>query len=256
MQKQVAVLTSCWLLAALPVAAQNRKTDKEHEGLFGSVKSVRVEKAKVLNNSGASVEQKRVFSQETAYDLRGNMTEERDSSPAPYHLYSYDSKGDRLEKNARTPITTGPPTTADWGFLSNVSTTLYRWVFKHDTRGNRIEAKKYRRMFGRSDDHRFLSDTQKVTYRYEDNDRRVETASYDSRDRLLQKWVYIYDSSPTPTQRDEYKSDGSLAGKEFYTYEYDDRGNWIKRVTSKLSTKNGNSQVEPVEVTYRTIIYH
>lgn len=256
MKKQILLLTLCLLLSAPQVAAQNRKTDTEHEGLIGSVKTIRVEKAKVLNDADASVEKKRVFSQVTTYDLRGNMTEERDSGPAPYHLYSYDDKGDRLEKNARTPITTGPPTTADWGFLSNVSTSLYRWVFKHDTRGNRVEAKIYRRVFGRSDDHRLLSDTQKIIYRYDDKDRRVETASYDSRDRLLQKWIYTYEDSPNPTQRDEYKSDGSLAIKESYSYEYDERGNWIKRVTSKLPSKSGESQLEPVEVTYRTITYH
>ena len=50
--------------------------------------------------------------------------------------------------------------------------------------------------------------------------------------------------------------DGSIRDKYSRTYEFDARGNWIKRTTSKWVTKDGKSYYAPAYVDYRTITYY
>ncbi|HEX6190176.1 MAG TPA: hypothetical protein VFZ40_19135, partial [Pyrinomonadaceae bacterium] len=41
-----------------------------------------------------------------------------------------------------------------------------------------------------------------------------------------------------------------------YTYEFDDRGNWIKRVTTLMRTFQGTSKVDSKHITHRRITYY
>jgi len=49
---------------------------------------------------------------------------------------------------------------------------------------------------------------------------------------------------------------GTIGNKYSYTYEFDSKGNWIKRTVSKSVTKDGKSSYEPAYVDYRTIVYY
>ncbi len=121
----------------------------------------------------------------------------------------------------------------------------------------------------------------KFTFHYDDQKRLIEKAWYLNNGELTTRYVYKYSAS----QREEfvYSSDGSLnqhylstldaqgneveetsfetrdgsvRGKYKYAYEFDAKGNWIKRTTSKWVTKNGKSDYAPASVDYRTINYY
>jgi hypothetical protein len=50
--------------------------------------------------------------------------------------------------------------------------------------------------------------------------------------------------------------DGTISSKLSYVYEFDAKGNWIKRTSSKWVTKDGRSYYEPENVYYRKIMYY
>jgi hypothetical protein len=58
-----------------------------------------------------------------------------------------------------------------------------------------------------------------------------------------------------PVEKAVFKAGGSLVEKQFYAYEFDPAGNWVKRLTSKLTGNSGASEPLPVEVTVREITY-
>lgn len=97
----------------------------------------------------------------------------------------------------------------------------------------------------------------------------LETAEYDASGTKTQN-QYFPISGATLTGREVYKyddrgnisemtllnTDGSLLGKEVYSYEFDSIGNWVKMTTSVAVVENGKIEFEPSEATYRTIFYY
>ena len=72
---------------------------------------------------------------------------------------------------------------------------------------------------------------------------------------LTGKESYKYDEKGNISEMTLYNPDGSLLGKEVYTYEYDFVGNWSKMTTSVAVIEGGKLSFEPTEVTYRMISY-
>src|SRR2546425_10795155 len=102
-------------------------------------------------------------------------------------------------------------------------------------------------------------------------DKRVllETASYDIKgtktenqyfpvagSALTGKEVYKYDEKGNISEMTLLNTDGSLLGKEVYKYDYDFVGNWTKMTTSVAVLEGGKVTFEPIEVTYRSIMYY
>lgn len=73
---------------------------------------------------------------------------------------------------------------------------------------------------------------------------------------LTGKESYKYDEKGNISEMTLYNPDGSLLGKEVYTYEYDFVGNWTKMTTSVAIIEGGKLSFEPTEVTYRLISYY
>ena len=73
---------------------------------------------------------------------------------------------------------------------------------------------------------------------------------------LTGKESYKYDEKGNISEMTLYNPDGSLLGKEVYTYEYDFVGNWTKMTTSVAIIEGGKLSFEPTEVTYRAISYY
>ena len=73
---------------------------------------------------------------------------------------------------------------------------------------------------------------------------------------LTGKESYKYDEKGNISEMTLYNPDGSLLGKEVYTYEYDFVGNWTKMTTSVAIIEGGKLSFEPTEVTYRMISYY
>jgi hypothetical protein len=124
----------------------------------------------------------------------------------------------------------------------------------------------------------------KFTFQYDEQKRLVEKSWISSNGELWIRYVYKYTGNPA-SQREtlDYSANGSLnrhylsllddkgneveqtsfetrngsiQDKYSYTYEFDGRGNWIKRITSKWVTKDGKSYFAPSYVDYRTITYY
>jgi tetratricopeptide (TPR) repeat protein len=141
--------------SSTPKAGEN---DREHDGLKGLVRRVRVESANILEKDGKTVEGPRVLRSTVTYDMQGKRIDTvsypvETGTPAINPQYRYDDKGNVIEKVVRT-------------------------------------------------------------------------------------------------------SDGSIVGKETFEYEFDEFGNWEKMTTSVAVYENGKVSSEPVEVTYRTIVYY
>lgn len=168
----VAILIS--LLLGASIGAQKRKSDRDLEGLRGSVKVVRVETAKLKHKAGQWVEAKRELEYTSRYDEKGDLVEKvfpwRGPSFHNRHLYSYDEKGNRLEKQSREGVITPPRLTDFSGGHRAVDdgSFLLKWTMKYDGDGNRIE------------EQAFFTGTRpamKTIHKYDGGSRRVETAN-------------------------------------------------------------------------------
>lgn len=97
--------------------------------------------------------------------------------------------------------------------------------------------------------------TSRDVYKYSDNKR--ETLGYSREGKLNQHAITTLDDKGNEVEKTELApKDDSVRDKYSYTYEFDAKGNWIKRVTSKWVTKDGKSSFVTQYVDYRTIIYY
>lgn len=236
-----------FLLLVNSASSQQRNSDKEHDQLFGPVKTVRIEKVKLSSKGGKLVEGKHRQDRNWSYDKNGNLIDE--VIGGNHRLYSHDSKGNRLEKRNPKIIMGRPPDPSDFNnqMRTDDGSILHKWIPKYDTHGNRTEEEIYlgdRELLGR------------YVYVYDVKGHRIETKRYDSKASLSHRWVYNYDTDGKISEQIEYEGGTAGISTRFYGYQFDSRGNWIKATTSKLVKKKGQSSFEPVEVLYRVITYY
>ncbi len=243
------ILTAFFIIAFLvhSTFSQQRKSDKEHDQLLGYVKTVRIEKAKLSNKDGKLIEGRRTQDKSWTYDKKGNIVDEIIGSS--HRLYSYDSKGNRLEKRNPNIILGGNPEPTDFNnqVRADDGSLLYKWIPKYDPSGNRIEESIS--LGEREVLHKFV-------YTYNSHGQRIEVRYEDTKGSLIHRWVYNYDADGKIKEQLEYEGGNASISRRAYDYEFDSTGNWIKATTSKLVTKKGQSSVEPVEVVYRVITYY
>jgi YD repeat-containing protein len=210
--------------------AQQKKSDLEHAGLLGKVKTIKVEEAKLSNKDGKRVEGKRAQLETLNYGENGMLTKSVriDKDQRNDFFYNYDSNGNRLE-------------------LIRNSTTSWRvkTEFKYDGNGNRVEEVQ-------TGDDGLVG---KTSYVYDTKGRVTEARSFNKQGMYARR-TYTYAADANPIQEAEYDPKGALVGKQTYSYELDSAGNWTKRITSAQGTSNGKQVIEPAEVTYRTFTYY
>ncbi len=73
---------------------------------------------------------------------------------------------------------------------------------------------------------------------------------------LTGKEVYKYDDKGNISEMTLLNDTGSLVGKESYQYEFDFAGNWNKMTASVAVVEAGRFTFEPMEITYRAIMYY
>lgn len=94
--------------------------------------------------------------------------------------------------------------------------------------------------------------------------KRVST--YDEKGRETEWAIYRGDGAPAAGQRRGYDEQGNVAesisygngvqvSRETFAYEFDARGNWVKRRVVRDAVRKGIFDTE-VEVNYRTITYY
>jgi len=213
-----------------PSGAQQKKSDLEHAGLKGKVKTVKVDEAKFSNKSGKLVEGKRVQLETQNYGENGMLVKSVriDAGARGDYFYSYDASGSRLE------------------FIRNAtSSSRVKTEFKCDANGFRIEEVQ-------TGDEGLVA---KIVSVYDAKGFRTERRMYNKLG-LFARRTYTYGADGNPTEEAEYDPQGGLVGKQSYSYELDPTGNWIKRITSVQGMSEGKPVSEPAEVTYRTITYY
>lgn len=212
------------------VAGQQRKSDLDHMGLIGKVKTVKVEEAKLSNKSGKPVEAKRVQIEAQSFNDKGILTKaiRYDTGSPVNYFYSYEGNGNRLEL-IRAALTD-----------SRIKTE-----FKYDPSGNRLEEIQ-------TGDQGLVS---RIVFAFDARGRITERRIFNKQG-LFARRTYTYGADANPLEETEYDARGGLAGKQSYSYELDSTGNWTKRITSTVGTAGGKATAEPAAVTYRTITYY
>jgi hypothetical protein len=95
----------------------------------------------------------------------------------------------------------------------------------------------------------------RYVYKYQGN--KKEELVYSEDGSLNRKNVSTLDDKGNEVEESFYDvKDGSVSERYSYSYEFDAKGNWIKRTASKWAAKDGKEQFAPYSITYRTITYY
>jgi Txe/YoeB family toxin of Txe-Axe toxin-antitoxin module len=242
------------LLLPLSVFAQVPKTDRETDGLKGSVKSVVTEIANLKKTSkGKLVESNRRNEEAITYDSGGNRL--------TWKTYDYVSgllfesvtykriDGDKVavyeEVENPNKIEQIISTTEDSPANKADPRYSYKFKYKYDDNGNVSEEAWYH-----SNDALWL----RYVYRLQSNQR--EELVYSADGSLNQKYVHTLDDKGNSVEMLAYDTESNkLESKETYEYlEFDAKGNWTKRITSE-GDKKSKFVTRPREVLYRKLTY-
>jgi antitoxin component YwqK of YwqJK toxin-antitoxin module len=276
-------LTFAWVQ---PATAQ-ADTDRGRAGLVGPVRTVRAETARASDESGQPAEGERVLTQLLSFDEKGNVTGQSVFNPdgSPNRKlgwgYTYDAEGRESERtflNAEGALTSRSVSAYDKKGRKT-ETTFYNpggpvnhvQTFAYDDRGRVM------REVHLNPDGTIRNSS---VYTYDADGRLAERAQYKPDGALIQKRISTYDGkgretdwaihrgdgAPVMSQKRSYDERGNVVesvsyvngaqvSRETSTYEFDARGNWVKRRVAREAVKKGASHTE-VEVNYRTITYY
>jgi hypothetical protein len=227
--------------------APGLRPDTEDAELKSSVKSV-VNESENISEVGTRTKTSVEYYSERGYltktelfDWKGNV----------FDIVTYGFiDGERVTKRGTVRHEYNPPpmiVAATAGEPKPVYDPRYSSKFKnkYDTHGRRIERQTYNsagKMFWR------------CSYSYNSNQR--ETLCYNP-DQPYSKTISTFDEKGNELdQTDINPRDGSIKNKRSFTYEFDAKGNWIKKTSSQWVTKDGRSFYEPATVYHRTITYY
>lgn len=226
-------------------------TDASDDGLHGRVKSVLTE---MQDLSGTWANQARMRNLFATYNEQGNKVREE----------RYDYKGNLSQ------ITV-------YGYIDGNRVSAFKLI-EHEYDPPAVGIGPGPGAAVKKSDNRYNF---KFEFKYDDKKRLTEKTSFHSNGDIWLRYVYKY----TDNKREElvYAANGSLNWrhlvtlddkgdelertvfetrndtvrlKEAYVYEFDSHGNWTKRTTSKIVTKDGREEREPASVYFRTITYY
>ena len=90
-------------------------------------------------------------------------------------------------------------------------------------------------------------------YKIDEEDNILEAVHYSPKRELAGKDLYLYSPNGNEIERTSYAADGTIRLKSTNTYEYDQLGNWVKRV--EVTGSFDSKLPAEMEVTERVIIY-
>jgi hypothetical protein len=230
--------------------AQRVGSDASDNGLHGRVKTV-LEESQDLSGTW-SVQTKKRNSLENyneqgnlmrreRYDYKGNLDD--------ITVYGY-IDGNRVSQSKTISREYNPPPVKinpAPGASDKESDPRYqtKFAFKYDAQNRLIEHSWFR-----SNGERFL----RYVYNYTGN--QLEKLVYTEDGTVNQRSISTLDNKGNEIEKTSFDPrDGAPGAKYSYVYELDARGNWTKRTTSTMVTKDESSQPEPLYVHYRKITY-
>lgn len=232
-------------------ATKKLKSDAEDEGLKGRVKTVFTEREDL---SGTWAVQGRKPSSVDYYNEPGNLTK-RESYDYKGNLFEVSVygylDGDRAMNDKTVQYEYDPPPIAVAAAPGQAKSKYdpryhYKLKYKYDERGRLAEETWY------GNDGKLWM---RYVYKY-DGDKKEELV-YSEDGSLNQHYLYTLDGKGDEIEEISYDvKGGAIENRYSYSYEYDPKGNWTKRTTSKWLEKDGKGQFVAYSVTYRTIAYY
>lgn len=254
--RKLSVALAVGLFGAAVVCAQRRQTDREFDGLKGPVKSVSVEHAELESQEGRQVEGPRVMAESATYNAEGNLVIEESYMAGRILLtkrvYVYIGADKIAEVNDMPPSVVAPvgivPPPAPPRPRPGPPPMLRSWEkfnYKYDARGN------IRERIVEGGDGRV---TRRGVYKFRAGHK--ELLSYADGKDLDYRRVEKLDARGNVVELEEFEIKADSKKKYSYTaYEFDARGNWVRRVKSEWTTEGGKPRYVPLQVEYRTIVY-
>jgi hypothetical protein len=255
MKKLLAALALSVMLTAT-AHAQQPQTDRDFDGLKGPVKSVTVETATLKKHDGQYVKEPRSLAERVMYNANGNRADdewydENDGTLMKKSTYRYIGGKKLAEGQLIIPILIVPspgqaddntqPARAPASFPHSMRSISEKYEYKYDARGRIREMiiKEHGRV------------TNRVVYVYKGN--RKETRSYVDEGQMVYRQVDTLDARGNLIESTSFDPEAGAANSKYsYTaYEFDARGNWIKRL--KTGSAAGEPEMRVVE--YQTITY-
>jgi TonB family protein len=244
MKRVSTALTLC-LFLPLAVAAQKR-TDREHDGFFGSVRTVTEEVATLTGTREKPVESGRRRTESRTYDLNGNLTERLVYGGAggkeviERSVYSWDAEGNRIKNSYMGGGGIPAPADSQPALVKEDRAAdgshLYKILYRHDSKGNRVEENVYR------GGGAFVS---QVLSEYNGNGQVIKRQIKQT-DGTMMKVSYTYlNAIITPLSETRGGETVRL------NYGLDGQGNW----TLRLGHLNKKQSGEVGEATFRAITY-
>ena len=236
-------------LPQTPVA-QRPGTDASDEGLHGNVRTVLTESEDL---SGTWSVQGRKRNSFDTFNEQGNKlkTEFYDYQGNLHRIFVYGFiDGSRVAVTRTIKREYNPPPMAiappPGGAVKKSDARYeYKFEFKYDDKKRLTE-----KTWFHNDGDLWL----RYVYKY--NGSQMEQLVYAKDGSLNQRYLYTLDDKGHKVEQTYFERNGSTQTKESYKYEFDSKGNWTKRTTSKVVTKDGREQLEPYSVYYRTITYY
>lgn len=232
-----------------PVAPKE-KTDAEDENLKGKVKKI-VQDTEDL--SGTWSVQGRKPSSITYFNEKGNYTE-RDLYDSQGNLfqitvYGY-IDGRRVSNSKITRYEYDPPPVAipksKTDETDKKPNPNYEYSFEYKYKDGKIIEKQ---MF-------FSSGKKGMRYVYNYSNNQVEELVYTTEGELNQKYLVTLDKNGNEIEETSFGVTKVYPDRKYrYEYEFDEKGNWIKKITLTEITENGETTFKPTSITYRTITY-
>ena len=202
------------------------------------------------------------------YDNQENKMVENeyksDSSLLIKHVYSYDERGNRIEKKTYGSIYTS---------VSSLSNTF---SYKYDKQGNQIKEESYdsdgillssyiytydkqgnqiEKRVGESAKKPVKGMSFKYKYKYDKVGNRIACNSYDSAGSFDWGSVTKYDEQGNETEH-IFTKNNKPPRIYSYKYEYDNSGNWTKKIKYIHEVKSNSVSLKPVVIEERKIEYY
>ncbi len=229
-----------WLSCNKKSGEEHFNTDWSKFNLNGDVKSFREVKFLAVNNfsiisSGEKI--RHIYNQEVLFNLDGNKIEQNDYIPdgtlanRTVFLYKKDKLVEYNEYDSQGILFgTGKYEIDDDGKISRLNYETndgrYNWIesYQYDARGNLTEVKRFKT--------EEVIDTKEI-YTFDDKNN-ISSSEFHRDNKLISKNNYKYDDSNNYNELNFGDSSTYT-----YKYDYDARGNWIKKIVFENNNPSG-----------------
>lgn len=237
----------------------SQKSNLQEANMKGAISSIETTEF-IADEKGQKAQ--KISEMTTLFNKEGNMTELKVWSEYVNHIYkcTYNEKGKIVEMSSFDNANEGKLAStnkslynengqkSEESLLMPDGTLFLRMVFSYDNAGNLIEKKNCgatenscseKTIFEYDTSNNLIAEKQmrvltgkiseKKLYKYDAKGNRIQTEIYNSREELVEKFVYEYDHNNNLVKATPYDAFGIMEGIETYTYVYDNQQNWIKK---------------------------